>query len=282
MQEEKFIISPVILETDIDGKTEILPNIYIDKLSNKEKEKYFNILPDDFGIGNLYVTTNDPVAPNVFDYTFRLGLEYKLIYNEEDFDYMQNSLRLLKTSNFGIKYQRGVKYKDFSIVPNCSYLPELALLYSDIQNLNELYRLLKEQQDNILLQRIFEKLNLILSESEMTSDGKFKELITILNMIFIPQDDKYQATKKFSSRISTIFEIYYKQNYEKNYEKLNYYYDIRSKIEHAGSSGLNFQEEDKLKLVDLLDITRKSILLYLKQPIIFTKNNLCKIPLKKD
>lgn len=282
MQKENFIISPVILDTDIEQKTEILPNIYIDKLSGDEKEIYFNILPDDFGLGNLYVTTNDPVEPNVFDYTFRLGLNYKLIYRENDFDYMQNSLRLIKTSNFGIKYQRGVKYKDFSIVPNCLYLPKLILLRSDIKTLNEIYRLLKEQYENILLKRIFEKLNSILSESEMTPDAKFKELITILNMIFIPPNDKYQATKKFSSRISKIFEIYYKQNYEKNYEKLNDYYDIRSKIEHAGNSGLNFQEEDKLKLVDLLDVTRKSILLYLQQPIIFTENNLCKIPLKKD
>jgi len=119
MEKNKFVISPVILDTNISDQTEILPNIYIDELTYQEKEKYFNIIPDNYGMGNVFVTTNDPIEPDVFDYGFRLALDYKLIYKEEDFDFLQNSLRLIKTSNFGIKYQRGAKHKNFTITPCC-------------------------------------------------------------------------------------------------------------------------------------------------------------------
>lgn len=152
----------------------------------------------------------------------------------------------------------------------------LTIEYSDINNLNEIYNLLKLQQDDLLLKRILDKLNLILSISELTPDAKFKELITILGMMYL-QDEEYQLTKKFSNRISRIFEIYYKENYEKYNDKLLNYYKIRSKIEHEGTSYRDFEKNDNKLLLDLLDITRKSILLYLKQPIIFTESNICNI-----
>ena len=64
-------ICPIIIDYREKDSIEILPNVNLSKMSEEEKMTYFNIMEDEYGMNNIYVTTNDPIQPNINDYGFR-------------------------------------------------------------------------------------------------------------------------------------------------------------------------------------------------------------------
>ena len=57
-------------------------------------------------------------------------------------------------------------------------------------------------------------------------------------------------------------------------------YKIRSEIAHNYESSLDFEQKDNTLFIELLDTVRKSIILYLKNPILYSTDKLKNIPIK--
>ncbi len=70
-------ICPIIIDYREKDSIEILPNVNLSKMSEEDKMTYFNIMEDEYGMNNIYVTTNDPIQPNINDYGFRLACSQK-------------------------------------------------------------------------------------------------------------------------------------------------------------------------------------------------------------
>ena len=66
----KKYICPIIIDYKGKDSIEILPNVVLSEMTIEDKTTYFNIIEDEYGINNLYVTSNDPVQPNINDYGF--------------------------------------------------------------------------------------------------------------------------------------------------------------------------------------------------------------------
>ena len=75
----KKYICPIIIDYHEKDSIEILPNVDLSEMTIEDKMAYFNIIEDKYGINNLYVTSNDPVQPNIKDYLFRLACNHKLV-----------------------------------------------------------------------------------------------------------------------------------------------------------------------------------------------------------
>lgn len=78
----KKYICPIIIDYQEKGSIEILPNVDLSEMTIEDKMAYFNIIEDKYGINNLYVTSNDPVQPNINDYGFRLAYNHNLAMPE--------------------------------------------------------------------------------------------------------------------------------------------------------------------------------------------------------
>ena len=277
----KKYICPVIIDYKEKDDIEILPNVYISKMTREDKIAYFNNLEDKYGIGNIYVTTNDPVQPNIYDYGFRLGCNNKLVMPAVIFKQVLITLMLYKTSNFGIKYIRGDEYKDFDITPNCLYIPNLTIFYEDIPNISKVYSQVTLYINNKLFIKIMDSYNRILSFSELTPDEKFRDLVVILEKLYL-QGENHNIKKKLSSRIAEYFHIFYAKNYDKIYMFIRDAYSIRSDIVHDGESNLDFENINNNQFLKLLDITRLSILLYLEHNYAFDSEKLKQISIKNN
>lgn len=78
----KKYICPIIIDYHEKDSIEILPNVDLSEMTIEDKMAYFNIIEDKYGINNLYVTSNDPVQPNIKDYLFRLACNHNLAMPE--------------------------------------------------------------------------------------------------------------------------------------------------------------------------------------------------------
>ena len=80
--------------------------------------------------------------------------------------------------------------------------------------------------------------------------------------------------QKLSSRIAYYLNILLKEDYNKIYDFIKNAYKIRSEIAHNYESSYDFEQKDNALLIELLDITRKSIILYLQNNLLFTQEKL--------
>lgn len=74
----KKCICPVTIDCQEKDSIEILSNVDWSEMTIEAKMAYFNITEDKYGINNLYVTSNEPVQPNIKDYLFRLACNHNL------------------------------------------------------------------------------------------------------------------------------------------------------------------------------------------------------------
>lgn len=274
-------ICPIIINYNEKYSIEILPNVNLSKMSEEDKMTYFNIMEDEYGMNNIYVTTNDPMQPNINDYGFRLACNHKLIIPKAIFKQVLITLMLYKTSNFGIKYIRGDEYKDFDRIPNCLYIPNLTIFKADIPNIRKIYSQVALYLKDKFFIKIMDSYKRILSFSELTPDEKFRDLVVILEKLYLQGED-HNIKKKLSSRIAEYFHIFYAKNYDDVYIFVREAYSIRSNIAHYGESNLDFENSDNNQFLKLLNITRLSILLYLEHIYAFDSNTLKQIPIKDN
>lgn len=269
----KKYICPIVIDCIEKDTFEILPNVYLSKMSAEDKEDYFNVIDDIYGIGNVFVTTNDPIQPNINDYGFRLGCDHKIIMPAAIFEQVVATLILFKTSNFGIKYIRGDQYKDFDIIPNCLFIPKLILSKEDIPSIRKLYPNIALCIDDKIFTKIIQSYKRILSFSELTPDEKYRDLVVILENLYI-QGETHNIKKKLSSRVAEYFHVFYAQDYNEIYNFTKNAYSIRSSIAHSGESYFDFENKDNNEFLRLLNITRLSILLYVEHMYAFNPDKL--------
>lgn len=275
----KKYICPIIIDYHEKDSIEILPNVDLSEMTIEDKMAYFNIIEDKYEINNLYVTSNDPVQPNIKDYLFRLACNHKLVMPAAIYREVLVTLMLYKISNFGIKYIRGDDYKDFDIIPNCLYIPNLIIFKEDIYNIRKLYSQVVLYINDKFFVKIIESYKRILSFSELTPDEKYRDLVVILEKLYL-QGENYSIKKKLSSRIAEYFHIFYAKNYNDVYTFIQEAYSIRSEIAHNGESNLEFEKNNNNKFLKLLDITRLSILLYLEHNYAFESDKLKQVNIK--
>ena len=269
----KKYICPIVIDCIEKETLEIFPKVYLSEMSAENKAVYFNIIEDIYGIDNVFVTTNDPVQPNINDYCFRLGCNHKIIMPATIFEQVIVTLMLFKTSNFGIKYIRGDQYKDFDTIPNCLYIPKLMFSKKDIPNIRKLYSNIALYIGDKFFTKIMQSYKRILSFSELTPDEKYRDLVVILENLYV-QNETHNIKKKLSSRVAEYFYIFYSQNYNEIYNFIKNAYSIRSSIAHNGESDFDFENLDNENFLKLLNITRLSILLYIEHSYAFTPEKL--------
>lgn len=275
----KKYVCPVIIDYMEKDTLEILSNVYLSEMSTKDKESYFNIIEDNYGINNIFVTTNDPVQPNINDYGFRVACNHKLVMPESIFEQVLLTLMLYKTSNFGIKYVRGDKYKDFDVIPNCLYIPKLTIFKTDVPTIKKIYSQVVLYMNDKFFIKIMDSYKRIISFSELTADEKFRDLVLILEKLYLQGED-HNIKKKISSRIAEYFSAFYTKNYDIVYAFIKEVYSIRSNIAHYGESNLDFENANNNKFLELLNITRLSILLYLENNFAFDSKMLKQVKIK--
>lgn len=275
----KKYICPIIIEYKEKDNIELLPNVDLSKMTKEDKITYFNVVENKYGINDLYVTSNDPVQPNINDYLFRLSCNHKLVMSAAIYEQVLTTLMLYKISNFGIKYIRGDDYKDFDMIPNCPYIPNLIISKEDISDIRKLYSQVVFCINDKFFIKIIESYKRVLSFSELTPDEKYRDLVVILEKLYL-QGENNNIKKKLSSRIAEYFRIFYAKNYDDVYTFIREAYSIRSEIVHNGESNLDFEKTDNNQFLKLLDITRLSILLYLEHTYVFDPNKLKQVNIK--
>ena len=273
------IICPIIISTHIKNKTEILPNVLLSELTPGEKENYFNVLEDEYSMNNLCITTNDPVEPDVFELGYRVALNHKIVLPTQTLSNVINALRLYRLSNFGIKYIRGSIHKNYRETPNCLYIPELKILSEELKYLKDVYQLVCLNSNDKLFQKLMLIYEKILSFSELSPDEKFRDLVSMLEILYL-QGEEGLIKQKLSTRTAYYFNIFLQEDYDKLFAFIRNAYKIRSEIAHNYESSLDFEQKDNTLFIELLDTVRKSIILYLKNPILYSTDKLKNIPIK--
>ena len=273
------IICPIIISTNIKNKTEILPNVLLSELTPEEKENYFNVLEDEYSMNNLCITTNDPIEPDVFELGYRVALNHKIVLPNQILSNVINALRLYKLSNFGIRYIRGSIHKNYREIPNCLYIPELKIFSDELKFLNDVYQSVCLNSDDKLFQKLMLIYDKVLSFSELSPDEKFRDLVSMLEILYLQGEDR-QIKQKLSTRVAYYFNIFWQDDYYKFYTFIKNAYKIRSEIAHNYKSSFDFEQKDNTLFIELLDTVRRSIILYLKNPISYSTDKLKNIPIK--
>ena len=159
------------------------------------------------------------------------------------------------------------------IIPSWALLPITEINSSDISLFQDLFNQISLNEN--------EKFNLMINKYIFATSGlsipnenRFIDLISILEILYLP-DDNTELKFRLSLRLAKVFKKEFNEDIESIYEKIRKFYNIRSDIVHKGKS----KQLNKENLLDLSEITRKSILLYLNNPDYF-KND--KNPLKMD
>ena len=158
-------------------------------------------------------------------------------------------------------------------IPNCLYIPKLLLSKEDIPNIRKLYSNIALNINDEIFTKIIQSYKRILSFSELTPDEKYRDLVVILENLYI-QGETHNIKKKLSSRVAEYFHVFYAQDYNEIYNFTKNAYSIRSSIAHSGESYFDFENKDNNEFLRLLNITRLSILLYVEHMYAFNPDKL--------
>ena len=214
----------------------------------------------------------DPLSAILVNHKlFVMSSQFILEAKEIDcINWFQQALKLYKDGKTGVFY--GVNFGTRSI----HFLHPIPFygkgVYSieegDIRKIKELYETIKSTKSK-LYDLLMEKFLFALSGLSIKNNHRFLELATILEMLYSPKSARTELSFRFSLRACKVLSKYQSMDEEKTYKDLRKIYDIRSSISHSG-----FHRETIKYLDKLIDYTRKSIVLFLKDPSIFVDNRL--------
>jgi len=142
-------------------------------------------------------------------------------------------------------------------------LPKIVALYETIKNT-------KSKRYDLII----DKFLFAISGLSINPIHRFLELTTILEMLYLPTVGT-ELSFRFSLRVCKVFSKYLGMKEEKTYADMRKIYDIRSRISHSG-----FHKDAAKYLDELIDYTRRSIILFLNTPSIFDDKRLDDICVK--
>lgn len=286
-------IAPIIIKSDIEKKIELVPGVFFDKFTEKLRGDIFNWQKVEESDTCKSV---DPKRKTPYQYpshvlfSLSINANYMLIYeidlsNRNYIDqtyFLENTFRLISTGNLKIalNWFMGVESVHKTAKCYCNYFPYSEFNKTDIKKFAQVYNKIVDLKENKILKLIFDKLDFIVS-GEGKDLNKFLDLMTILEMLYLPENNS-ELSFRLSIRLANMFGKFYKEDKKTTFDKIKYFYDIRSSIVHTGEAkykkNIICLSSEKTILIDLLDVTRKSILLYVEDPNRFKEdelNNIC-------
>ena len=263
-------------------KSDINKDIIIDenklkirRMTDEEIYRFFKIKVSERTEGGLIKSMSgegiktflDPLSYILLNHrNFVMSSQFILEAKEIKFaNWLQQALKLHKDGKTGVFY--GVSSSGLSIhflYPIPFYGKEVySLAEDDIPKIKGLYETIKSTK-NKLYDLLMEKFLFALSGLSIRSNHRFLGLTTILEMLYSPRDARTELSFRFSLRACKVLSKYLSMNEVKTYTEMKNIYRIRSGISHSGS-----HKETGKYLDKLIDYTRKSIVLFLKDPSIF-------------
>lgn len=221
---------------------------------------------------------SDPLsAILVNDKVFVMSSQFILEAEDtERVNWFQQALKLYKDGKTGVSWGFNSESPEFHYLqPNPYYGKKVySLDESDVPKIKELYETIKNHKSR-LYDLMKEKFLFALSSLGIKNENRFLELATILEMLYSPKKDKTELSFRFSLRACKVLSKYENLDEETTYKDMRKIYDIRSGISHSG-----YHSETATYLDKLIDYTRKSLVLFLKDPSIFEEKKLDQLCVK--
>lgn len=277
----------------IHFKSDIREDVSIDdkrlklrRITNKEILEFFKITVterDEDGLIRKFSAESvgifiDPLSAFLINHRFfvmssQFILEAKEI---ECIKWFQQALKLHKDGKTGVFFGVNSRIHEFHFLHPIPFYGKktYSLKQYDVTKLKELYRIIKQTR-NKLYDLIIEKFLFALSGRGIRNEHRFLELVTILEMLYSPKGARMELSFRCSLRASKVLSKYLSMDEEKIYEDIRKIYDIRSGISHSG-----FHRDTAKYLNKLVDYTRKSIVLFLKDNSIFEDEKLDELCIK--
>ena len=219
----------------------------------------------------------DPLSAILIDHrVFVMSSQFILEAKDvECVNWFQQALKLYKDGKTGVFYGVNLRTREIHFLHPIPFYGSgvYSLEEKDIPKIKELYEAIKNTKSK-RYDLIAEKFLFALSGLHIKNDHRFLELATILEMLYIPRA-KTELSFRFSLRACKALSKYQSMDEEKTYEDMRKIYDIRSGISHSG-----FHRDTAKYLNKLIDYTRKSIVLFLKDHSIFEDKRLDKLCIK--
>ena len=285
---QETLLFPMNFKSDI--KREIMideSKLSLRKMTDKEIFRFFNIIVTEryengliksMKTGKDFNLFTEPLSAILIDHSgFVMSSQFLLETKEMKYaKWFQQALKLHKDGKNGVFY--GVSSSGRSIHflhPIPFYGKKVySIEEDDIPKIKELYKTIKSTESK-RYDLLIEKFLFALSGLSIGNNHRFLELTTILEMLYSPRDARTELSFRFSLRACKVLSKYHSLDEEQTYKDLRKIYTIRSSISHSGSHSETGEYLDKL-----IDYTRKSIVLFLKDPSIFEDNRLDELCIK--
>lgn len=190
-------------------------------------------------------------------------------------NWFQQALKLHKSGKTGACFGVNSKKTTIQVLHPIPYYGKViySLRKDDLPKIVALYETIKNTKSK-RYDLIIDKFLFAMSGLSINPHHRFLELTTILEMLYVPTV-RAELRFRFSLRVCKVLSKYLGMNEEKTYADMRRIYDIRSGISHSGS------HKNAAKYLDeLIDYTRRSIVLFLSTPSIFNDKRLDDICVK--
>ena len=276
----------------IHFKSDITEDILIDenrlklrRITDEEIFEFFEIrviertedgLIKEMSGGDFNILT-DPLSAILIDHkAFLMSSQFILEAKEiKCVNWFQQALKLYKSGKTGVFYGINSKTRNIHFLHPIPFYGKkvYSLEQGDLPKIKALYETIKKTKSK-RYDLIMEKFLFALSGLSIRSHHRFLELATILEMLYVPRSGT-ELSFRFSLRACKALSKYLSMDEEETYNDMRDIYKIRSGISHSG-----FHRYTAKYLNRLIDYTRKSIVLFLKDPSIFEDKRLDELCIK--
>lgn len=288
---------PVIVNSTLE-KIDINSNLHLRKISDAEIATFFGIenreLTKDFFLSKCNLRAEgyfpfgaDPTYHVLMDSLPLFSSNYVLVSTKGASDAHTFNLiaKLISPGKSGTYIGFNNKAPSLQIISPNPYFKQGECLTLTKRNevysrglFNKVDRLLDKDRQFSLLRDVF---LYSLSGTKIRDETRFLDLMTILEVLFLKDGAEGELKYRLSIRLDKIFQKFYGENpstifnvFMNNSTGL---YKIRSEIVHRGSTKILTKDF----LANLVEIVRKSLLLYIDNPINFKVEKLNNIVLSE-
>jgi len=276
----------------IHFKSDIREDIFIDedrlklrRITDEEIFGFFHIKVEERTEDGLIKSMSGEGFGSLVDPLGAISINHKLFVMCSQFileakdtkcvNWFQQALKLYRSGKTGAFYGVNPKALSFHFLHPIPYYGKgvYRLEESDLRKIKALYGTIKSARSK-RYDLIMEKFLFALSGLSIKSHHRFLELATILEMLYVPKRET-ELSFRFSLRACKVLSKYLSMDGEKTYKDMRVIYNIRSGIAHSG-----FHKDTTKYLDRLIDYTRKSIVLFLKDSSIFEDKKLDELCVK--
>jgi len=276
----------------IHFKSDIREDIFIDedklklrRITDEEIFGFFHIKVEERTEDGLIKSMSGEGFGSLVDPLSAISINHKLFVMCSQFILEAKDVRCVKRFQQALKLYKDGKTGVFHGVnlrkPEILFLHPIpfygkkvySLQKDDVPKIKELYEIIKNTH-NERYNLMIEKFLFAICGLSIKIEHRFLELATILEMLYVPKRET-ELSFRFSLRACKVLSKYLSMDGEKTYKDMRVIYNIRSGISHSGF------HKDTTKCLDrLIDYTRKSIVLFLKDSSIFKDKKLDELCIK--